>query len=135
MILASGEQLPPTVKPSCLCSQYHKMESDIMLSPVKRHQSPGRKPWQWPTSCHRRDLLLEQLHSDQLHGNNLILFAKCLLKFFIGGIPGWLSALVPAFCPGRDPGVPGSSPTTGFLHGACFSLHLCLCLSLCVSHE
>ena len=26
------------------------------------------------------------------------------------GIPGWLSGLVPAFGPGRDPGVLGSSP-------------------------
>ena len=36
---------------------------------------------------------------------------------------------------GRDPGVPGSSPTSGSLQGACFSLCLCLCasLSLCVS--
>ena len=38
------------------------------------------------------------------------------------GIPGWLSGLVPAFSPGRDPGGPGSSPTLGSLHGACFSL-------------
>ena len=51
------------------------------------------------------------------------------------GIPGWLSSLVPAFSPGPDPGVPGSSPTSGSLHGACFSLCLCLCLSLSVSHE
>ena len=46
-----------------------------------------------------------------------------------------------AFGPGRDPGVPVSSPTSGFLHGACFSLCLCLylslslSLSLSVSHE
>ena len=29
-----------------------------------------------------------------------------------GGIPGWLSGLVPAFCPGHDPGNPGLSPTS-----------------------
>ena len=29
----------------------------------------------------------------------------------------------------------GSSPILGTLHGACFSLYLCLCLSFCVSHE
>ena len=46
------------------------------------------------------------------------------------GIPGWLSGLAPAFGPERDPGVPGSSPTSGSLRGACFSLCLCLCLSL-----
>ena len=43
------------------------------------------------------------------------------------------------FSPGPDPGGLGSSPTSGSLHGACFSLCLCLCrslaLSLCVSHE
>ena len=49
------------------------------------------------------------------------------------GIPGWLSGLMPAFGPGCDPGVPGSSPTSGSLHGACFSLSLCLCLSLSLS--
>ena len=42
-----------------------------------------------------------------------------------------------AFSPGRDPGDSGLSPTSGSLHGACFSLCLCLCLSLtfalCVS--
>ena len=41
--------------------------------------------------------------------------------------------------PRADPGDQGSSPTSGSLHGACFSLCLCLCLSLslsfCVSHE
>ena len=36
-------------------------------------------------------------------------------------------------CSGCDPGVPGLSPTSGSLHGACFSLCLCLCLSLSVS--
>ena len=29
----------------------------------------------------------------------------------VWGIPGWLGSLAPAFSPGRDPGVPGSSPT------------------------
>ena len=48
------------------------------------------------------------------------------------GIPGWPSGLVPAFGPGRDPGDLGLNPTSGSLHGACFSLCLCLCLSLSV---
>ena len=38
------------------------------------------------------------------------------------GIPGRLSDLAPAFGPGRGPGVSGSSPSSGALHGACFSL-------------
>ena len=56
---------------------------------------------------------------------------KCKANCFenITGIPGWLSGLAPAFSSGCDPGDPGSSPTSGSLHGACFSL------SLCVSHE
>ena len=36
----------------------------------------------------------------------------------IMGMPGWLNGLAPAFSPGRDPGVPGSSPTSGSLKGA-----------------
>ena len=51
------------------------------------------------------------------------------------GFPGWLSSLVPAFSLGRDPGVLESGPALGSLHGACFSLCLCLCPSLYVSHE
>ena len=56
----------------------------------------------------------------------------------IFGQPWWCSCLVPPSAPGCDPGDPGSSPTSGSLHGACFSLCLCLCTSappLCVSHE
>ena len=41
--------------------------------------------------------------------------------------PGWLSSLAPAFSPGHDPGVSGSSPTLDSPQRACFSL--CLCLS------
>ena len=54
------------------------------------------------------------------------------------GEPGWLSGLSTTFGPGRDPGDPGSSPTSGSPRGACFSLCLCCVsasLSLCVSHE
>ena len=43
-----------------------------------------------------------------------------------------------AFSPRCDPGDQGSSPMSGSLHGACFSLCLCCVsasLSLCVSHE
>ena len=47
--------------------------------------------------------------------------------------PRWLSGGASVFGSGRDPGVLGSSPTSGFLQGACFSLCLCLCLSVCVS--
>ena len=48
-------------------------------------------------------------------------------------MPGWLSGWVSALGSGRDPGVLGSSPTSGSLHGAYFSFCLGLCLSLCLS--
>ena len=35
------------------------------------------------------------------------------LKIELPGTPGWLCSLAPAFGPGRDPGDPGSSPTSG----------------------
>ena len=38
-----------------------------------------------------------------------------------------------SFSPRLGPGILGSSPTSGSVHGACFSLCLCLCLSLSVS--
>ena len=44
--------------------------------------------------------------------------------------PGWLSGWASAFSSGNDPRALGLSPTSGFPHGACFSLSLCLCLSL-----
>ena len=34
-------------------------------------------------------------------------------KVQVMGIPGWRSGLAPAFGPGRDPGDPGSNPTSG----------------------
>ena len=42
----------------------------------------------------------------------------------------WFST---AFGLGCDPGDPGSSPMSGSLRGACFSLCLCFCLSLSLS--
>ena len=48
-------------------------------------------------------------------------------EIFITGAPEWLSSWS-AFGSGRDPGVPESSPTSGSLPGAYFSLCLCLCL-------
>ena len=53
------------------------------------------------------------------------------IKVKIMGIPGWLSDSAPAFGLGRDPGVLGSSPVSGSLHGACFSL-CCVSASLSV---
>ena len=47
--------------------------------------------------------------------------------------PGGLSGGASAFSSGCDPEVPGSSPTSYSLHGACVSLCLGLCLSLRVS--
>ena len=75
---------------------------------------------------------------------------QCILLFknHLTGIPGWLSGLAPAFGPGHDPGVPGSSPTShiGLLAWSLLlplpvslpfslSLSLSLCVCVCVSHE
>ena len=43
----------------------------------------------------------------------LIRYVKCGKKYTKIGIPGWRSGLAPAFGPGRDPGDPGSNPTSG----------------------
>ena len=57
------------------------------------------------------------------------------------GIPGWHSGLAPAFGPGRDPGDPGSNPTSGSRcmepasPSACVSASLSLSLSLCYYHK
>ncbi|CAD7671201.1 unnamed protein product [Nyctereutes procyonoides] len=51
------------------------------------------------------------------------------------GIPGWRSGLAPAFGPGRDPGDPGSSPTSGSrcMEPASPSACVSACLSLSLS--
>ena len=53
---------------------------------------------------------------------------KCLTR-----ASGWFIGWASAFSSGCNPGVPGSSPASGSPKGACFSLYLCLCFSLCVS--
>ena len=59
--------------------------------------------------------------------------SRVCLRFFLPGIPGWCSGLAPAFGPGRDPGDPGSNPTSGSRcmepasPSACVSASLSLC--------
>ena len=54
----------------------------------------------------------------------------------ISGTPGWRSGLAPAFRPGRDPGDPGSNPTSGSRcmepasPSACVSVSVSVSLSL-----
>ena len=61
------------------------------------------------------------------------------LKNRDSGIPGWPSGLAPAFGPGRNPGDPGSNPTSGSRcmepasPSACVSASLSL--SLCAYHK
>ena len=62
-----------------------------------------------------------------------------LIKKKREGIPGWRNGLAPAFGPGRDPGDPGSNPTSGSRcmepasPSACVSASLSL--SLCDYHK
>ena len=57
------------------------------------------------------------------------------------GIPRWRNSLAPAFGPGRDPGDPGSNPTSGSRcmepasPSACVSASFSLSLSLCDYHK
>ena len=51
------------------------------------------------------------------------------------GIPGWCSGLAPAFGPGRDPGDPGSTPTSGSRCMEPASPSAYVSASLFVSHE
>ena len=73
--------------------------------------------------------LIQSSHPSLKSFLNIILTLKLLQM----GMPGWLRGLVPSFGSGRDPGVLGSGPTSGSLHGACFYLCLSLLLSLCLS--
>ena len=59
---------------------------------------------------------------------------KQALKSFAKG-PGGLSQSSICLQSGHDPGVLGSSPASGSLHGACFSLSLGLCLSLSLMNK
>ena len=61
------------------------------------------------------------------------------IKNTLDGIPGWRSGLVPAFGLGRDPGDPGSNPTSGSQCMEPASPSACvfasLSLSLCDYHK
>ncbi|CAD7691246.1 unnamed protein product [Nyctereutes procyonoides] len=48
-------------------------------------------------------------------------------------IPGWCSGLAPAFGPGRDPGDPGSNPTSGSRCMEAASPSACVSASLSLS--
>ena len=58
------------------------------------------------------------------------------LKNRDSGIPGWPSGLAPAFGPGRNPGDPGSNPTSGSrcmepaYPSACVSASLSVCVTI-----
>ena len=87
-----------------------------------------------------------------LLGNSLLDVIRLQWNHWVDLNPAWLLPLSKeeiwaarvaqwfntVFSLGHDPGDPGWSPTSGSLHGACFSLCLYLCLSLSplfVSHE
>ena len=77
----------------------------------------------------RRELFTNQ------HSNLTWRWFKSLGAGHLGG--SVVECLPPAqgMVPESQDRVPGLSPTWSSPQGACFSLSLCLCLSLCVSHE
>ena len=58
----------------------------------------------------------------------VILTCNYLYFLHFGALDGSVAEYLSAFGSGRGPRILGSSPTSGSLHGACFSL-------CCVSHE
>ena len=58
------------------------------------------------------------------------LYLLSRIENIFSGMPGWLSGWASAFGSGHDPRGLGSSPTWGTPQGACFSLCLCLYLSV-----
>ena len=82
---------------------------------------------------HTSDLLLRATRTLHIFNKTDIAAPKCqaLFKSLCTGAPGWLSGWASTFGSGHDPGVLGSSPTSGSMQGACF--YLSLCLYLCVS--
>ena len=73
--------------------------------------------------------------------NKIAIMIECVLSYLFSyrykksGIPGWRSGLAPSFGPGRDPGDPGSNPTSGSRCMEPASLSACLSASqsLCFS--
>ena len=61
-------------------------------------------------------------------------FLDVWLRIQSAGIPGWRSGLAPAFGPERDPGDPGSNPTSGFRCMEPASPSACVSASLSLSH-
>ena len=53
---------------------------------------------------------IDSIIFDSIIFNSIRLFS---IQFYSIGIPGWRRGLAPAFGPGRDPGDPGSNPTSG----------------------
>ena len=82
--------------------------------------------------------------ADGCYGFFFFLFLRSATMILIGmtlklrvGIPGWRSGLAPAFGPGRDPGDPGSNPTSGSrcMEPASPSAYVSASLSLCDYHK
>ena len=64
--------------------------------------------------------LFNVIHQDKIQNlckisifNKHEIIGNTEVKNLVCGIPGWRSGSVPAFGPGRDPGDPGSNPTSG----------------------
>ena len=79
--------------------------------------------------------------SKQINKGHTTTFTTFLLKVARLGIPGWRSGLARAFGPERDPGDPGSNPTSGSRcmepasPSACVSASLSLSLSVTIINK
>ena len=80
----------------------------------------------WCCLLRRKRRLAQQL-AEHTSVPSMGLMSSLKWPYWAAPVAQWFSA---TFGPGCDPGDPASSPTSGSLHGACFSLRLFLCLSL-----
>ena len=113
-------------------------EPDMGLDPRTPGSRPGPKTGAQPLSQPLRHPLTQKEEKCASIHRQIIDFILLdtswifITKNYIFGAARMAQPFSAACSPGRDPGVPGSSPTLGSLHGLCFSLCLCLCFSLCL---
>ena len=100
------------------CSIHRKkMRGPIGLTPPEGTKLRRNSLWLWTIFQFNCSLQRAALNASFVPGTLCQYIPlpglRTLSKKLLTGIPGWRSGLAPAFGPGRDPGDPGSNPTSG----------------------